>query len=107
MPRQNFDCFFSLRHYTGDQGTIDRRHRDMYRARAAGSNMIPTSTGAAKALKHVYPKLEGKIMGINYSSLHTNTDYTVFYDNIYNDLNHLDTELHYLDIYGGRWNIYK
>jgi len=49
--------------YTGDQGTIDRRHRDMYRARAAGSNMIPTSTGAAKALKHVYPALEGKIMG--------------------------------------------
>jgi len=49
--------------FTGDQGTIDRRHRDMYRARAAGSNMIPTSTGAAKALKHVYPKLEGKIMG--------------------------------------------
>ena len=49
--------------FTGDQGTIDRRHRDMYRARAAGSNMIPTSTGAAKVLKHVYPKLKGKIMG--------------------------------------------
>lgn len=49
--------------YTGDQGTIDRRHRDMYRARAAGSNMIPTSTGAAKALQHVYPNLAGKIAG--------------------------------------------
>jgi glyceraldehyde 3-phosphate dehydrogenase len=49
--------------YTGDQGTIDKRHRDLYRARAAGSNIIPTSTGAAKALKHVYPKLKNKIMG--------------------------------------------
>ena len=49
--------------YTGDQGTIDKRHRDLYRARAAGSNMIPTSTGAATALQHVYPKLTGKIKG--------------------------------------------
>ena len=49
--------------YTGDQGTIDKRHRDLYRARAAGSNIIPTSTGAAKALQHVYPKLKNKIMG--------------------------------------------
>jgi len=49
--------------YTGDQGTIDKRHRDLYRARAAGSNMIPTSTGAAKALEHVYPKLKNKIKG--------------------------------------------
>ena len=47
--------------YTGDQGTIDKRHRDLYRARAAGSNIIPTSTGAAKALQHVYPKLKNKI----------------------------------------------
>ena len=39
--------------YTGDQGTIDKRHRDLYRARAAGSNIIPTSTGAAKALPPV------------------------------------------------------
>lgn len=49
--------------YTGDQGTIDKRHRDLYRARAAGSNMIPTSTGAATALQHVYPSLAGKIKG--------------------------------------------
>ena len=49
--------------YTGDQGTIDKRHRDLYRARAAGSNIIPTSTGAARALEHVYPKLKNKIMG--------------------------------------------
>jgi glyceraldehyde 3-phosphate dehydrogenase len=49
--------------YTGDQGTIDKRHRDLYRARAAGSNIIPTSTGAAKALEHVYPKLKNKVMG--------------------------------------------
>jgi glyceraldehyde 3-phosphate dehydrogenase len=53
----------TIHSYTGDQGTIDRRHRDMYRARAAGSNMIPTSTGAAKALQHVYPNLTGKITG--------------------------------------------
>ena len=49
--------------YTGDQGTIDKRHRDLYRARAAGSNMIPTSTGAATALQHVYPAMTGKIKG--------------------------------------------
>ncbi len=49
--------------YTGDQGTIDKRHRDLYRARAAGSNMIPTSTGAATALQHVYPAMAGKIKG--------------------------------------------
>jgi glyceraldehyde 3-phosphate dehydrogenase len=53
----------TIHSYTGDQGTIDKRHRDLYRARAAGSNMIPTSTGAANALKHVYPPMEGKIKG--------------------------------------------
>lgn len=53
----------TIHSYTGDQGTIDKRHRDLYRARAAGSNMIPTSTGAAKALQHVYPKMTDKIKG--------------------------------------------
>ena len=53
----------TIHSYTGDQGTIDKRHRDLYRARAAGSNIIPTSTGAANALQHVYPKLKNKIMG--------------------------------------------
>lgn len=53
----------TIHSYTGDQGTIDRRHRDLYRARAGAMNMIPTSTGAATALKHVLPELEGKIEG--------------------------------------------
>ncbi|MHA7851686.1 type I glyceraldehyde-3-phosphate dehydrogenase [Roseovarius sp.] len=49
--------------YTGDQPTLDRRHDDLYRARAAAMSMIPTSTGAAKALGEVLPDLKGKLDG--------------------------------------------
>ena len=49
--------------YTGDQPTLDRRHNDLYRARAAAMSMIPTSTGAAKALGEVLPALKGKLDG--------------------------------------------
>ncbi len=49
--------------YTGDQHTIDTLHKDMRRARAAAINMIPTSTGAAKALGLVVPALAGKLDG--------------------------------------------
>ncbi len=49
--------------YTGDQPTLDRRHKDLYRARAAAMSMIPTSTGAAKALGEVLPQLKGKLDG--------------------------------------------
>ena len=49
--------------YTGDQSTIDRRHSDLYRARAAAMAMIPTSTGAAKAIGEVLPHLKGKLDG--------------------------------------------
>ena len=49
--------------YTGDQPTLDRRHADLYRARAAAMAMIPTSTGAAKALGLVLPELQGKLDG--------------------------------------------
>lgn len=49
--------------YTGDQPTLDRRHNDLYRARAAAMAMIPTSTGAAKALGEVLPGLKGKLDG--------------------------------------------
>jgi glyceraldehyde 3-phosphate dehydrogenase len=50
--------------YTGDQPTLDRNHNDLYRARAAALSMIPTSTGAAKALGLVLPELEGKLDGV-------------------------------------------
>ena len=53
----------TIHSYTGDQATIDRRHDDLYRARAAALSMIPTTTGAAKALKSVLPEMEGKIIG--------------------------------------------
>ncbi len=49
--------------YTGDQATHDTRHKDLYRARAAAMSMIPTSTGAAKALGEVLPQLKGKLDG--------------------------------------------
>lgn len=49
--------------YTGDQPTLDRRHKDLYRARAAAMSMIPTSTGAAKALAEVLPALKGRLDG--------------------------------------------
>jgi len=49
--------------YTGDQNTVDTLHKDMRRARAAALNMIPTSTGAAKALGMVLPALQGRLDG--------------------------------------------
>lgn len=49
--------------YTGDQNLVDGSHRDLRRARAAGASMVPTSTGAAKALKEVLPELAGKLQG--------------------------------------------
>ena len=49
--------------YTGDQPTLDTMHKDLYRARAAALNMIPTSTGAAKAVGLVLPELDGKLDG--------------------------------------------
>ncbi len=49
--------------YTGDQPTLDTMHKDLYRARAAASSMIPTSTGAAKAVGLVLPHLQGKLDG--------------------------------------------
>jgi glyceraldehyde 3-phosphate dehydrogenase len=53
----------TIHSYTGDQPTLDRRHDDLYRARAAAMAMIPTSTGAAKALSEVLPELSGKLDG--------------------------------------------
>jgi len=49
--------------YTGDQPTLDTMHKDLYRGRAAALSMIPTSTGAAKAIGLVLPELKGKLDG--------------------------------------------
>jgi glyceraldehyde 3-phosphate dehydrogenase len=49
--------------YTGDQPTLDTMHKDLYRARAAALSMIPTSTGAAKAVGLVLPELKGRLDG--------------------------------------------
>jgi glyceraldehyde 3-phosphate dehydrogenase len=51
--------------YTNDQPTLDQMHKDLYRARAAALSMIPTSTGAAKAVGLVLPELKGKLDGIS------------------------------------------
>ena len=53
----------TIHSYTGDQPTLDRRHKELYRARAAAMAIIPTSTGAAKALGEVMPELAGKLDG--------------------------------------------
>ncbi len=53
----------TIHSYTGDQPTLDTMHKDLYRARAAAMNMIPTSTGAAKAVGLVLPELAGKLDG--------------------------------------------
>jgi glyceraldehyde 3-phosphate dehydrogenase len=53
----------TIHSYTGDQPTLDTLHKDLYRARAAAMSMIPTSTGAAKALGLVIPELTGKLDG--------------------------------------------
>lgn len=50
--------------YTGDQPTLDTMHSDLYRSRAAALSMIPTSTGAAKAVSLVLPELSGKLDGV-------------------------------------------
>jgi glyceraldehyde 3-phosphate dehydrogenase len=53
----------TIHSYTGDQKTVDTLHKDLHRARAAALSMIPTSTGAAKALGLVIPELAGKLDG--------------------------------------------
>ncbi len=53
----------TIHSYTGDQSTVDTMHKDLHRARAAALNMIPTSTGAAKAVGKVLPDLKGKLDG--------------------------------------------
>ncbi len=50
--------------YTGDQPVLDTMHKDLYRARAAAMSMIPTSTGAARAVGLVLPELNGKLDGV-------------------------------------------
>ncbi|NWG53535.1 MAG: type I glyceraldehyde-3-phosphate dehydrogenase [Hydrogenophilaceae bacterium] len=55
----------TIHSYTGDQPTLDTLHKDLYRARAAALSMIPTSTGAAKAIGLVIPELNGKLDGIS------------------------------------------
>lgn len=54
----------TIHSYTGDQPTLDTDHSDLYRARAAALNMIPTSTGAARAVGLVLPELAGKLDGV-------------------------------------------
>ncbi|MCA1952282.1 MAG: type I glyceraldehyde-3-phosphate dehydrogenase [Hyphomicrobiales bacterium] len=54
----------TIHSYTGDQPTLDTMHKDLYRGRAAALSMIPTSTGAAKAVGLVLPELNGRLDGI-------------------------------------------
>ena len=56
--------FATIHAYTGDQPTLDTLHKDLYRGRAAALSMIPTSTGAAKAVGLVLPELAGRLDGV-------------------------------------------
>ena len=59
--------FFSTVHsYTNDQRLLDASHKDLRRARAAGLNIIPTSTGAGRALSLIFPELKGRLEGLAY-----------------------------------------
>ncbi|MCL4499679.1 MAG: glyceraldehyde-3-phosphate dehydrogenase, partial [Chloroflexi bacterium] len=55
----------TIHSYTNDQKTADQAHKDLRRARAAAANLIPTSTGAAKAIGLVIPELKGKMHGLS------------------------------------------
>ena len=55
----------TIHSYTGDQPTLDTMHKDLYRARAAAMSMIPTSTGAARAVGLVLPELDGRLDGVS------------------------------------------
>ena len=54
----------TIHSYTGDQPTLDTLHKDLYRARAAALSMIPTTTGAARAVGEVLPALKGRLDGV-------------------------------------------
>jgi glyceraldehyde 3-phosphate dehydrogenase len=56
----------TIHSYTNDQNVLDIYHKDLRRARAAGLNMIPTTTGAAKAVTQVIPELQGRIHGLSF-----------------------------------------
>ncbi len=55
----------TIHSYTGDQRIVDTMHKDLHRARAAAMSMVPTSTGAAKAVGKVIPALKGKLDGVS------------------------------------------
>ena len=59
----DYGMMTTIHSYTGDQPTLDKRHDDLYRCRAAAIAMVPTSTGAAKAIGSVIPELKGKLDG--------------------------------------------
>ena len=59
----DYGIMTTIHSYTADQSILDKRHKDLYRSRAAALSMIPTSTGAAKAIGAVIPDLEGKLDG--------------------------------------------
>ena len=54
----------TIHSYTGDQPTLDRNHKDLYRSRSAAQSIIPTSTGAAISVGEIIPQLKGRIDGI-------------------------------------------
>ncbi len=79
----------TIHSYTGDQSTVDTFHKDLRRARAAANNIIPTSTGAAKAVGLVLPHLKGKLDG---TAIRVPTPNVSLVDFKFNTKNHISVD---------------
>ena len=79
----------TIHSYTADQRLLDNSHKDLRRARAAGQSIVPTSTGASKALEEIIPELQGKIEGI---AMRVPTPNVSLVDFIFNSRNKLSVK---------------
>lgn len=74
----NHGCMTTIHNITNTQTIVDKGHKDLRRARACGSSLIPTTTGSAKAITRIFPSLEGKLNGLAVRVPLTNASITDF-----------------------------
>ncbi len=80
----------TIHSYTGDQRLVDMGHKDVRRARAAATNMIPTSTGATKAIEQIFPELKGKLSGLSIRVPTPNVSMIDFTCNVSKEITEID-----------------